>query len=262
MRKSDLGPSRFVKRPPLSALFLIPPVGAGLAVGGVRYLIERQGASIAGLGYWTYNVPLGLVLTTAGVLLLWLGWTMARTRTEVFRDGLAHRTWRGESIIPFRDLKSFSYGEYQQAGIDIWLMGFLSEDGQQVAVRVQPDLFREKELPKLRDELARMLADRMAAQLDGGVPWMPGVELRRDGLYFPDSGEPPARFSERLTFRLRNNRCELRQRGVVTHEWRMDSLGFYPGFLLVLRLLLLQSLSQAGSRRGALIEEEPRWRVE
>ncbi|MFL5351138.1 hypothetical protein [Archangium sp.] len=43
----------------------------------------------------------------------------------------------------------------------------------------------------------------------------------------------------------------------------MDSLGFYPGFLLIQRLLLLEQLSQAGSRREEpLIEEEPRWRVE
>lgn len=152
---------------------MLPIFTVLIAFGAFRYVTSAT----------TYDRVLGAVLMVVAIGLGVLSYLMVTTRWEIYRDGVVQHRMGKVTKLRFDELVGYSYLELK-GGLnapDAWLMGFAGPRGAKISIRVQPDLLREKELPKLNKQLVQKLTERFRGQLASGVPWGDAT-LRESGL--------------------------------------------------------------------------------
>jgi hypothetical protein len=203
--------------------------------------------------------PVAPFLLAVGVLCGFIGAQIFASHIQCHERGLVRRTLFGSRTLLYTDIESFCFGtsrEYEKglyAHTNIWL--FISpREGLPISFNTEAH-GNDADLELLRDNLARIVANRLYQQLRAGgdpVRWGGGnVRLGHGALVFHADGQQPPRslaYSADLRFSIEDGNCSLFVRGEPKPVLTLlcAEANFYPGLLVFHRLC-----SDAASRGNA-----------
>jgi len=133
--------------------------------------------------------PVGVVLLAAAVASLLLGLTFGRYLFRCYELGLTRRRGRGELRLLYNEITEFTYSATR-----MFYKGAYTGTQLSVTFRAAQGMIRysakvqnmDADLDELRDHIAKMIANRMLADLQAGrtVPWTSDVVFLPQGLQF------------------------------------------------------------------------------
>jgi len=146
-------------------------------VAGAVLLLERD------------TMPIGVILLAAAVASLLLGVVFGRYLFRCYELGLTRRRGRGELRLRYDEIAEFTYSATR-----MFYKGAYTGTQLRVTFRASRGMIRysakvqnmDADLDELRDHIAKMIANRMLADLRAGrtIPWTSDVVFLPQGLQF------------------------------------------------------------------------------
>ncbi len=238
-----------------------------------KVLFERRSG---GIGLWTLatlafaaswvffagrNPAAGAVAVGIGALLGLGAWWALGTVFRCHENGVMRRTRRGALEVRYRDVNAFTYkavrhftnGVYTGTSLNLEFVSLPQLGSERIAWGARSNGL-DDELDKLRDHISKVIAMRMASELEEGKPvrWTPNLKLYPDGIEFRPPGMFGRKEAERVPFsEVENFALEqgyfhlwVRGRGKSVMREPVSEPNFFPGFLL------LSSIAKSGGEEG------------
>lgn len=244
-----------------------------------KVLFERRSAGVglwalAALAFlvsWIFfagrNPAAGAAAVGVAALLGLGAWWMLGTVFRCHENGVMRRTRRGALEIRYRDVSAFTYkavrhftnGIYTGTTLNLEFVSLPQLGSERIAWGASSNGLDE-ELDHLRDHISKVIAMRMAEELEGGKPvrWTSHLRLLPDGIEFRPAGligrkDPEVvRFAEVENFSLEQGYFQLwvRGRGKSVLREPVSEPNFFPGFLLLSSIFRQEGSSDGEEGEG------------